>query len=64
MGALRKIGLVILAYVILGVIFTVLLLNGIIIRNDGNILVDIFYWVLLPIILITNLLYATVPFLH
>ncbi|TFH04609.1 MAG: hypothetical protein E4H14_14370 [Candidatus Thorarchaeota archaeon] len=63
MGALRKIGLVILAYVILGVIFTVLLLNDIIIRNNGNILVDILFLIFQPIVLITNLLYITFPFL-
>lgn len=63
MGVLRKIGLAILAYVILGVIFTILLLNYIISRNTGNILVDILFLIFQPIVLITNLLYVTFPFL-
>ena len=63
MGVLKKIGLAILVYVILGVIFTILLLNDIISINDGNVVVDILHTIFYPIIIPTNVLYVTLPFL-
>ena len=62
MGVLKKIGLLILAYVIMGVVYTILLLNDIIIR-DGNILIETIHIILTPIVLPTNFLYQTMPFL-
>ncbi|MHA1849918.1 MAG: hypothetical protein ACTSW8_01505, partial [Candidatus Thorarchaeota archaeon] len=62
MGVLKKIGLAILVYVILGVIFTILLLNDIISINDGNVVVDILHTIFYPIIIPTNFLYVTLPF--
>lgn len=63
MGVLKKIGLVILLYVILGVIFTILLLNDIISINAGNILIDFLRTIFYPIIIPTNFIIATLPFL-
>lgn len=62
MGVLRKIGGVILAYLILGVIMYFLLLNGVITYNDGNAVVDILYTIFYPIIWISNFIYMTLPF--
>jgi len=63
MGLLRKLGVVILLYVILGVIFTALLLNDIVSIHDGNIFIDILDQIFWPIIFIANFLYVTMPFL-
>ncbi len=62
MGILRKLGLAILAYVILGVVFYFLLQNGIISIHEENILVDFAYSVFYPVIIVTNFLYVTLPF--
>lgn len=62
MGVVRKLGLAILVYIILGVIFTIMLLNDIISINDGNILINTLFWIFQPVILITNILYHTIPF--
>lgn len=63
MGVLRKLGLIVLVYVITGVIFALILLNGIISIHDGNILINILFWIFQPVIFITNILYHTLPFL-
>ena len=63
MGVLRKIGIAIFVYVIIGVLLTILLLNDIISINDGNILVNILFTIFQPIIILTNFLYYTIPFL-
>ncbi len=63
MGVLRKLGLGILVYVVIGVVLTILLLNDIISIHDGNILIDILFMIFQPIILIVNFLYFTIPFL-
>ena len=63
MGVLRKIGGIILAYVIIGVILYFLLLNDIISINVGNILVDLLYTIFSPVILATNFIYMTLPFI-
>ncbi|MFW9844374.1 MAG: hypothetical protein ACFFEV_07350 [Candidatus Thorarchaeota archaeon] len=62
MGVLRKLGIVILLYVILGIVFTFLLLNDIVSIHDGNILIDVLFTILQPIIIATNFLYVTLPF--
>ncbi len=63
MGVLRKLGLGILVYVIIGVVLTILLLNDIISIHDGNILIDILFMIFQPVILLVNFLYYTMPFL-
>jgi len=63
MGVLRKLGIAIFVYVIIGVLLTILLLNDIISINDGNILVNILFTIFQPIIILTNFLYYTIPFL-
>jgi len=63
MGVLRKLGILILVYVILGIIFTALLLNDIVSIHDGNIFIDILYQIFWPVIFIANLLYVTTPLL-
>ncbi|TFG29925.1 hypothetical protein EU528_08975 [Candidatus Thorarchaeota archaeon] len=62
MGVLRKIGIAIVLYLILGVVFTFLLLNDIVSIHDDNILIDFLYTVLQPVIIVTNFLYVTLPF--
>ena len=62
MGILRKIGGVILAYVIIGVIMYILLLTDIISINSGNIIIDLLYTIFSPIILVINFIYMTLPF--
>ncbi len=61
MGVLRKLGIVILVYVVLGIIFTFLLLNDIVSIHDGNILVNILNLIFQPIIPVANLLYYMLP---
>jgi len=63
MGVLRKLGILILVYVILGIIFTALLLNDIVSIHDGNIFIDILDQIFWPVIFIANLLYVTTPLL-
>ncbi|MHA1576586.1 MAG: hypothetical protein ACTSU3_04430 [Candidatus Thorarchaeota archaeon] len=63
MGVLRKLGLAVLVYVIIGAIFAILLLNDITSIHDGNILINILFWIFQPVIFITNILYHTLPFL-
>jgi len=63
MGVLRKLGILILVYVILGIIFTALLLNDIVSIHDGNIFIDILYQIFWPVIFIANFLYVTTPLL-
>ncbi|MGY5873747.1 MAG: hypothetical protein RTV72_15980 [Candidatus Thorarchaeota archaeon] len=62
MGVLRKIGLAILVYLVIGVVMTFFILNDIISIHDGNILIDILYTIFNPIIIATNFLYVTLPF--
>ena len=61
MGVLRKLGIVILVYAVLGIIFTFLLLNDIISIHDGNILVNILHLIFQPIIPVANLLNYMLP---
>ncbi|MCK4567812.1 MAG: hypothetical protein KAU48_10950 [Candidatus Thorarchaeota archaeon] len=63
MGVLRKLGLGILVYVIIGVVLTILLLNDIISIHEGNILINILFMIFQPIIILVNFLYYTMPFL-
>ena len=63
MGVLRKLGIAIFVYVIIGVLLTILLLNDIISINDGNILINILFMIFQPIIILVNFLYYTIPFL-
>ena len=63
MGVLRKLGIVILVYAILGVIFTFLILNDTISIHDDNILIAFLYQIFWPVIFVTNFLYITIPFL-
>lgn len=62
MGAVRKIGMIILAYLVLGVIFSILILTDIISIHDGNIVVVVLFWIFRPVVYVTNILYATFPF--
>ena len=63
MGVLRKLGVVIVLYVIFGVIITTLLLNDIINIHDGNIFIGILYQIFWPVIFLANFLYVTLPFM-
>jgi len=62
MGVLRKLGGVVLAYVIIGIIMYILLLNDIISINSGNMIIDFLYTIFSPIILTINFIYLTLPF--
>jgi hypothetical protein len=62
MGVLKKVGVVIGLYVILGVIFYLLIQNDIVSIHENNFFVDILYTIFSPVIIATNFLYVTLPF--
>jgi hypothetical protein len=62
MGVLRKIGGIILAYVLGGVIMYFLLLNGFVSINEGNVIIDILHMIFNPVILAVNFIFWTLPF--
>lgn len=63
MGALRKIGSILLVYIVLGIIFSLLILNDIISIHEGNVIIVILFWIFQPVIYVFNILYHTFPFL-
>ncbi|MFW9960937.1 MAG: hypothetical protein ACFFDV_07960 [Candidatus Thorarchaeota archaeon] len=56
MGGLRKIGIILAVYLILGIIFSLLLLIGLY-SVHTHIIINILYWFFQPVFIVFNILY-------